>query len=178
MLSHRKSRRKLLVILCWTISLLASNLAAGRIDTQHWQVLAVAYPPNKDVAVILGGGEKTLTTRGLAMVKWEKNSANMKIEIENLPAADSLGWAGRQYVLWAIDSDKKVLNLGLVPVSSKNARWQVQLPFRVFGLLVTAESNPTATVPGSSVVLESLLPDDPYIVVPVLRVEVTLSPNS
>ena len=161
------------------ISVLASNLAAGRIDTQHWQVLAVAYPPSKDVEVILGGGEKTLTTRGLAKVKWENNSANMKIEIKNLPTADSLGWAGRQYVLWAIDGDKKILNLGLVPISKKNASWQVQLPFRVFGLLVTAEANPTASAPGSAVVLESLLPDDPKLVVPVLRVDVTFtSPNS
>ena len=166
------------MVSCWIIFVLTSTLAAGRIDTQHWQLFAVAYPPNKDVTVILGGGEKTLTTRGLAKVKWEDNNARLQLEIQNLPAADSLGWAGRHYVLWAIDSEKKVLNLGLVPMSSKNANWQVQLPFRVFGLLVTAESNPTATAPGAAFVLESLLPDDPYLVVPVLRVEVTLaSPN-
>ena len=67
------------------------------------------------------------------------------------------------------------MNLGLVPLSKKNAKWKVQVPIRVFGLLVTAEKNLKAEAPGAAVVLESLLPSDRYLVVPVMRLTIALA---
>ncbi|MBI4442221.1 MAG: hypothetical protein HY649_02465 [Acidobacteria bacterium] len=154
-----------------------SSLAAGRLPNHHWEVLAVAYPPDREVSVVLGGAERSLTAKGLGKVKWRDNVATMEIAVENLPAPGEVGKPGQQYVLWAVDSERRVVNLGLVPWrDQQQAKWQVQVPFRIFGLLVTAEDNPQAEVPGAAVALESLLPTDPFLIVPVFRVDVALAP--
>ena len=103
-------------------------------------------------------------------------AAQLEIAIEDLPPAEKLGWPGQQYVLWAVDTDQRILNLGPVPLRGQGAKWKVQIPSRAFGLLVTAEKNPKAEAPSTAVVLESLLPTDPFLVVPVLRLDVSLVP--
>ena len=151
-------------------------VSAGVLPNNQWELLTVAYPPDRDVSVILGGAEKTLTSKGLCKVKWQDEAANMEIAIENLPSAQEAGWAGRQYVLWAIDEEKRMLNLGPVPLSGKDAKWKLRVPVRVFGLLVTAERDPQAGAPSAAVALESLLPTDRYLVIPVKRIIVALTP--
>ena len=151
-------------------------MRAGILPNNQWELLAVAYPPDRDVSVRLGGAEKTLTAKGLCKVKWENEAANMEIAIENLPAAQEVGWAGRQYVLWAVDEENRMLNLGPVPLSGRDAKWKLRVSVRVFGLLVTAEKDPKAEAPSAAVVLESLLPTDRYLVVPVKRITVNLTP--
>jgi len=148
---------------------------AERLPNNAWQVLAVGYPDDREVAVVLGGAEKTLSAKGICKVKWRDNTATLALEIKNLAAASELGGSGAQYVLWAVDSDKRVVNLGLVPASGKNAKWKVQVPFRTFGLLITAEKSPQATAPSTDVALESRLPANPDLVVPVFRVNLTLT---
>ena len=152
------------------------TLPAGQLPDHQWELLTIAYPPVRSISVTLGGGEKTLTSKGLCQVKWHDKAASMEIVVENLPPAQELGWSGRQYVLWAIDTEKRAINLGPVPAGKKEAKWKVQVPVRAFGLLVTAEKNPKADAPSAAVVLESLLPTDPFLVVPVLRVNVALTP--
>lgn len=159
------------------LMLFAGDLFGERVPN-GWQLLAVAYPPDRDVSVSLGGAEKTLNSRGICKVKWRKDAATLELELENLPLPAELGWTGQQYILWAIDSEKRTLNLGLVPLHGKEAKWKLQVPFRVFGLLVTAEKNAQTQTPSSAVVLESLLPTDPSLVVPVFRVNLTLAPSS
>lgn len=154
----------------------AAAVSAGVLPNNQWEVFAVAYPPDRDVSVTLGGAQKTLTSRGLCKVKWENEAATMEIAIENLPSAQEVGWPGRQYVLWAIDEEKRMLNLGPVPLSGRGAKWKLRVPFRVFGLLVTAEKDAKAEAPSTAVVLESLLPTDRYLVVPVKRISVDLTP--
>ena len=167
-------RRTVPISLC--LLLLASGgLAAGSLPNNQWELLVIAYPPDRDVSVTLGGGERTLTSKGLCKVKYEDEGARMEIEIQNLPASQAIGWPGTQYVLWAIDEEKRATNLGAVPMSGDNAKWDVRIPLRVFGLLVTAEQNAQASSPSTSVVLESLLPTDRYLVVPVFRVNIELA---
>jgi hypothetical protein len=153
----------------------APQLWASGISDQGWELLVVAYPDGRDVSVTLGGGARTLTAKGLCTVKWRNKIATVELEISNLPAPADAGWPGEQYVLWAADKEKHVTNLGLVPLNGKHAKWKLQLPARIFGLLVTAEKNPQATAPSPDVALESLLPTDPDLVLPVFRVEVPLA---
>ncbi len=168
---------RMLAFVCLCFFLLAAGtLTAGKLPGDHWELLTVAYPPDRDILVVLGGAEKTLTSKGICKVKWQNGSASMEIKVENLPAASEIDWAGRQYVLWAIDSEKRTVNLGPLPLNKKNAKWKTQAPFRVFGLLVTAEQNPSAEAPSGAVVMESLLPTDPNLVLPVFRVDVALVP--
>ena len=166
------------VLLCLGFLLAVCGvLAAGSLPNNQWQLLVIAYPPDRDVTVTLGGAERTLTSKGLCKVKFENEGARAEIEIDNLPPAQSIGLPGTQYVLWAIDEEKRPTNLGALPMSGDNAKWNLQLPLRVFGLLVTAEKSAQATSPSSAVVMESLLPTDRYLVVPVFRVTVDLAPQ-
>jgi hypothetical protein len=68
------------------------------------------------------------------------------------------------------------MNRGTLPVNEGKVEWKGQVPFRIFGLLVTAEANAQAASPGTAVALESLLPTDPRLVVPVFRVNLALKP--
>lgn len=165
------------LLLLWLLLIFPAGLRPGQLSDGQWELLVIAYPPDRTVSVILGGADKTLTSKGLCEVRWHDKAATMEIQIETLPSTQELGWAGQQYVLWAIDPEKRVVNLGPVPLSKKNAKWKVQVPIRIFGLLVTAEKNPKAEAPSAAVVLESLLPSDRYLVVPVMRVNVVLAPS-
>ena len=175
MLPVRIIRRVALLASCVAL-LLPAQVPGERVGENDWKLLAVAYPPDRGVSVVLAGTEKTLTARGLCKVEWRGNAAALELEVQDLPTPAEIGWTGRQYVLWAVDEEKKTVNLGPVPLKSKDAKWKVQAPFRVFGLLVTAENNQQATAPSMSVVLESLLPTDPRLVVPVFRVSLKLAP--
>lgn len=155
--------------------LLSGWSRAGQLPGNRWDLLAIAYPPGKEVAVSLGGAERTLTAAGAIKVKAKPDSSSLEIEIKNLPASGEVGWTGKQYVLWVLDREKRVMNMGPVPVRGKGAKWSVQIPFRVFGLLVTAEQDPKASAPSDEVAMESLLPIDPNLVVPIYRVEVALA---
>jgi hypothetical protein len=171
-----RMRKKTISLLLWPLLLASGGLASGLLPNNQWDLLVIAYPPDRDVAVTLGGAERTLTSKGLCKIKYQNEGAAMEIEIRDLPASQAVGWPGTQYVLWAIDEEKRATNLGAVPLSGDDAKWNVRIPLRVFGLLVTAEKNAQATAPSTAVVLESLLPTDRYLVVPVFRVQVDLAP--
>lgn len=162
--------------LIWLALFTRAGVAGERLPENGWQLLAVAYPADRDVEVVLGGAEKTLTSKGLGKVKWQDNAAAVELKLERLPRPAEAGWTGAQYVLWAIDSDKRTMNLGLVPANGDKAEWKIQVPFRIFGLLITAEKNPQAAAPSTQVAVESLLPTDPNLVVPVFRVNLSLAP--
>ena len=163
-------------ILFWTGSFLLPMLQAERLPDNGWQVLAIAYPDDRDVEVVLGGAAKTLTAKGICKVNWRDNVTTLELKMEALPSPAEAGWSDGQYVLWAIDNEKRTLNLGPVPLDGGEAEWRVQAPFRIFGLLVTAEKNPPTSSPSTAVALESLLPTDPRLVVPVFRVDIALTP--
>lgn len=163
-------------ILLGTGSQSPAQLHGESLPDNGWRVLAVAYPEGRDVTVEIGGTEKTLTSKGICKVKWKDNVASLELKVEDLRSPSEGGWPGAQYVLWAVDNEKRAMNLGLVPLHGDKAEWKVQVPFRIFGLLVTAEKNLQATNPSTAVALESLLPTDPKLVVPVFRVDLTLTP--
>ena len=173
---NQTRRIMVLTLLCVAAALAAvTRLPAGKLPANHWELLAVVYPPGREVIVTFGGGEKTLTARGTGKVKWEKDVAALVMEIGDLASTAEAGWAGRQYVLWAIDQQKSSVNMGPVPLRGKGAKWAVQVPLRAFGLLITAEQNPQATAPSAAVAMESLIPADPNLVVPIYKVDLTLA---
>ena len=145
-----------------------------RSSATAWSLLAVAYPDARDVEVVVGGSEHALTSRGLVKVKWRDGAATVEIAADQLPAPADLGKTGGQYVLWAVDQDKKVMNLGAVQLNGKRIKTSVQVPFRIFGLLLTVESDVQTRIPGTAVVLESRLPVNPDLVLPVFKIEVPL----
>ncbi len=176
---RRQDRNRLLVALFALVVLVApARIPAERISNDSWELLAVAYPDGREVEVSLGGSERALASNGSCKVKWRNDVAAVQLEVKNLPSPEQLGWSGKQYMLWAIDSDKRAVNLGLLPIKGKDASWKGQVPLRIFGLLITAEKNPQASTPSDAVVMESLLPRDPSLVVPVFRVALSLTPSA
>jgi len=155
---------------------LGPGTASGeRNGATSWRLLTVAYPDARDVDVSLGGSERALTARGLLRVKWRDNQASVELEADQMPAAAELGVAGGQYVLWAVSQEKQIVSLGPLPLSGKKIKSRAQVPFRIFGLMVTAESDPQAKSPSGAVALESRLPLNPNLVLPVFRIEVPLT---
>src|SRR5579864_6797767 len=114
-------RRILAVVWLCSVLLPTTALVAGPLPGNHWEVLTVVYPPGQTVFANLGGAEKTLTAKGICRVKYRQEAALLDIEIKNLPSTTESGWTGRQYVLWAVDREKRTLNMGLVPSRGKDA---------------------------------------------------------
>lgn len=145
-----------------------------RASATAWRLLAVAYPDARDVDISIGGSERALTARGRARIKWREGVAVVELEVDRVPSPAEIGKDGGQLVLWAIDQERKAVNLGAVQLSGKKVKASAKAPFRIFGLLVTAETDAGAKSPSSAVALESRLPVDPDLVLPVFRVEVPL----
>lgn len=156
------------------VAMLCSAAMGERASGTAWRLLAVGYPDARDVEVGIGGSEKALTARGVAKIKWRDGAAVVELEADRVPSPGELGSSGGQYVLWAIDQEKKVVNLGAVQHSGKKVKASAKAPFRIFGLLITAESNAAAKSPSTAVALESRLPLNPNLVLPVFRVEIPL----
>ncbi len=173
--SGRIGWRMSYALLCF-LFLLAGASLAGQLPGNRWELLAIVYPPDREILIEMGGGEKTLTVKGFCKVRAKKDATSLEIEVKGLAAPGEIGWSGKQYVLWAFDRDKRAVNLGLVPLNSKSAKWSLSVPFRAFGLLVTAEQDPKATTPSTAVAMEGLLPTNPDLVVPIYRLEIGLAP--
>ena len=165
------------VYLSVLLAALSFEVSAGPLPDGRWDLLTISYPADRDVEIGLGGSDKTLTAKGTCRVKWQKGTASLAIEIRDLSSPAEAGWANQQYVLWAFDQQKHAINLGVVPLRGKSAKWSVQMPARAFGLLVTAEQDPKTSVPSPAVAMESLLPTDPDLVLPAYRVVVDLGPQ-
>jgi hypothetical protein len=175
MLTLRNSlRRRALLISLIMLAIGGSAAWAERAGANAWRLLVVGYPDARDVDVRIGGSEKALKARGLARIKWRDGQASVQMEANDVPSPAELGKNGGQLVLWAVDQDRKIVNLGVVQQSGKKLKVKVSVPLRIFGLLLTAESDASAKAPGSIVALESRLPTNPDLVLPVFRVEVPL----
>src|SRR5579885_873331 len=161
----------------WLLFFSVGAVMAGPLSGNRWELLEIVYPPDRSMSIYMCGSDKTLTATGECKIKWQKGTGSLELEIKGLPSPNEAGWGNRQYVLWALDRDKHIANLGVVPLRGKNAKWSVQTAFRTFGLLITAEQDPKAPAPSTAVAMESLLPTDPDLVVPVYRVEIDLGPR-
>src|SRR5262245_9914739 len=115
MINRAKRLCGLVCSLVIILGILANPSARGeRAGANVWRLLAVAYPDARDIDVTIGGSERALTARGLAKVKWRDGAAAIEMTADRVPSPEELGKRGGQLVLWAIDQDKKVVNLGAV----------------------------------------------------------------
>jgi hypothetical protein len=171
---QKQSRRRMMLTLFAVVTALAPLAWGERAGANAWKLLAVAYPDARDVDISIGGSDKALTARGKAKIKWRDGAAVVEMEADRVPSPAELGKGSGQLVLWAIDQEKKAVNLGSVRLNGKRVKASAKAPFRIFGLLVTAEADAGAKSPSSAVALESRLPLNPNLVLPVFRVEIPL----
>ena len=91
--------RHILFVIALCYLLLPATSRAGQLPGDRWDLLAISYPPGREVEVALGGGGKSLAASGACTVKAKKDKSSLEIEIRDLPSVAEVGWTGRQYVL-------------------------------------------------------------------------------
>jgi outer membrane protein OmpA-like peptidoglycan-associated protein len=99
--------------------------------------------------------------KGTAEVRSQLGHMEVKLDVENLPVADSFGTEFMTYVLWAITPDGHPANLGEVVTDSHgNFSGNVTTELQSFGLIITAEPYFAVRQPSDVVVMENIVPND------------------
>jgi outer membrane protein OmpA-like peptidoglycan-associated protein len=99
--------------------------------------------------------------KGKAEVTSRLGHTEVKVEVNNLPAARQFGPLFLTYVLWAITPDGRPANLGEVVLnSSGDFKATVTTDFQAFGLIITAEPYFGVRQPSDVVVMENIVRKD------------------
>jgi outer membrane protein OmpA-like peptidoglycan-associated protein len=99
--------------------------------------------------------------KGDANVRSQLGHMEVKVDVKDLPPADSFGSEFLTYVLWAITPDGHPANLGEVVTDSHgNFSGEVTTELQSFGLIITAEPYFAVRQPSDVVVMENIVPDD------------------
>ncbi|HSU33252.1 MAG TPA: OmpA family protein [Bryobacteraceae bacterium] len=99
--------------------------------------------------------------KGSAEVRSQLGHMEIKLDVKDLPVADSFGTEFMTYVLWAITPDGHPANLGEVVTDSHgNFSGNVTTELQSFGLIITAEPYFAVRQPSDVVVMENVVPND------------------
>lgn len=99
--------------------------------------------------------------KGTAEVNSRLGHMEIKLNVKDLPAANSFGPLFLTYVLWAITPDGHADNLGEVVVNPDgNFKADVTTELQAFGLIVTAEPYFAVPQPSDVVVMENIVRSD------------------
>jgi outer membrane protein OmpA-like peptidoglycan-associated protein len=99
--------------------------------------------------------------KGQAEVNSRLGHMEIKLNVKDLPAANSFGPLFLTYVLWAITPDGHPDNLGEVVVNPDGAfKAEVTTELQSFGLIITAEPYFAVRQPSDAVVMENIVRSD------------------
>lgn len=99
--------------------------------------------------------------KGDANVRSQLGHMEIKVDVKDLPRADSFGSVFMTYVLWAITPDGHAANLGeVVTDSNGNFSGDVTTELQSFGLIITAEPYFAVRQPSDVVVMENVIRHD------------------
>ena len=133
-----------------------------RVQVVSRSIQAVSYRNRTNwTKVNLQGTALAPKAKGDASVRSQLGHMEVKLNVKNLPPADSFGTVFLTYVLWAITPDGHAANLGeIVTDSHGNFSAQVTTELQSFGLIVTAEPYFAVRQPSDVVVMENIVPQD------------------
>ncbi len=95
---------------------------------------------------------------GRAKVNGKEGRLEVDVEVSKLQAATQIGGQYLTYVLWAITTEGRAVNLGeIVPSGSGKSGLDVTTDLQAFGLIVTAEPYFAVTRPSDKVVMENII---------------------
>jgi outer membrane protein OmpA-like peptidoglycan-associated protein len=98
------------------------------------------------------------TGQGNAIVENKDGMVRVSADFKGLPAPGSFGSEDLAYVLWAISPDRAAVSLGQLVREGDRAKIEADCQLETFGLVVTAERDPSVKRPSGQVVLESMTP--------------------
>lgn len=95
---------------------------------------------------------------GRAKVNGKEGRLDVSVEVSKLQPATQIGGQFLTYVLWAITTEGRAVNLGeIVPGGSGKSGLDVTTDLQAFGLIVTAEPYFSVTRPSDKVVMENII---------------------
>ena len=113
----------------------------------------VSLPPR-------GSVDLALTPAGKAEFERSGTLSRVKIEIDRVQAAASLGAGLNTYVAWAVSPEGEFENLGELAVVDARVRFEGDTRFDQFALIVTAEPHYMVDLPSSAVAYRNQSPRD------------------
>jgi outer membrane protein OmpA-like peptidoglycan-associated protein len=94
---------------------------------------------------------------GEAKVESKTGATKVQVDVDKMPAAQTLGEDLLTYVVWAITPEGRAENLGELMLDGDHARLQSATELQSFGLIVTAEPYYAVSQPSDMVVMENVL---------------------
>ncbi|MGE5205334.1 MAG: OmpA family protein [Chlamydiota bacterium] len=95
--------------------------------------------------------------KGKAKVDSKSGRLQINAEVEHMMPATKFGPEYLTYVLWAITSEGRSVNLGEVLLDNGKAKLEVTTDLQAFGMIVTAEPYFAVTHPSNLVVVENVI---------------------
>ena len=133
-----------------------------KVEAVSRSISAVSYRNRSGwTKVDLQGTSLAPQAKGLAEVNSRLGHMEIKLNVKDLPAANSFGSLFLTYVLWAITPDGHADNLGEVVVDKDGAfKAEVTTELQAFGLIVTAEPYFAVPQPSDVVAMENIVRAD------------------
>ena len=94
---------------------------------------------------------------GEVRVDSKTGATKIQVDVDKMPAAQTLGDDLLTYVVWAITPEGRAENLGELMLDGDHARLQTATELQSFGLIVTAEPYYAVTQPSDMVVMTNVL---------------------
>lgn len=137
-------------------------IAIFKVEAVSRSIAAVSYRNRSGwTKVDLQGTSLAPQAKGLAEVNSRLGHMEIKLNVKELPAANSFGPLFLTYVLWAITPDGHADNLGEVVVDKDGAfKADVTTELQSFGLIVTAEPYFAVPQPSDAVAMENIVRTD------------------
>jgi hypothetical protein len=123
-------------------------------------LLTAANSVDVVVATVQSRGDVSLplAPAGRADFKREATVTRVKVEIERVSPAYTMGSSLNVYVAWAVSPEGACENLGEVPLDGAKGRLEATTRFEQIGLLITAEPHYMVDRPGSAVAFRTQNP--------------------
>jgi len=133
-----------------------------KVEVVSRSISAVSYRNRSGwTKVDLQGTSLAPQAKGTAEVNSRLGHMEIKLNVKDLPAANSYGPLFLTYVLWAVTPDGHADNLGEVVVNPDGAfKAEVTTELQSFGLIVTAEPYFAVIQPSDAVVMENIVRAD------------------
>ncbi|MHB8501019.1 MAG: OmpA family protein [Candidatus Acidiferrales bacterium] len=103
------------------------------------------------------GTELMQRATGEAKVESKSNRMEIEAKFQGFDEATKFGLEYLTYVLWAVSSQGRAVNLGEVVLKNGGGQVKAITDLQTFGMIVTAEPYFAVTQPGNMVVLENIL---------------------
>src|SRR5271154_2793474 len=103
------------------------------------------------------GTELMQGATGEAKVESKSNRMEIEAKFQGFEDATKFGLEYLTYVMWAVSSQGRAVNLGEVALKNGSAQVKAITDLQTFGMIVTAEPYFAVTQPGNMVVLENVL---------------------